>query len=80
MRMTKKNYALHSVRIEDEVWEKVKASGMSVNQMLRKALEMPFTQTRQVVAPDVPDLRSTPITYPDDRHARGIRPKGDAKR
>lgn len=33
-----KEYNLHSVRIEDEVWRQVKESGISVNQLLQRAL------------------------------------------
>lgn len=45
------NYGLHSVRIEDEVWAQAKASGMSVNQLLRKVLGLPFTETRRILSP-----------------------------
>lgn len=38
-RMTKQ-YNLHSVRIEDDTWARVKASGISVNQLLLKALDL----------------------------------------
>lgn len=45
------NYGLHSVRIEDEVWARAKASGMSVNQLLRKVLGVTFTETRRALSP-----------------------------
>lgn len=62
-------YDIHSVRIEEEIWKKVKASGISVNQLLRKALELPWEPTRKV-AGDSTHLRNTvlpsavhPITH-----------------
>lgn len=45
----KTRYVLHSIRIEDEVWRQVKASGVSINQMLRKALESWWSETRRVI-------------------------------
>ncbi len=58
-----KQYNLHSVRIEDEVWARVKSSGVSVNQLLRKALELTWTETRRVVSKAVDDevIRDTVI-------------------
>jgi len=43
-----KQYNLHSVRIDDEVWAQAKASGISVNQLLRRALGLAYAQTRKV--------------------------------
>jgi hypothetical protein len=43
-----KQYNIHSVRVDDEVWARVKSSNTSVNQLLRKALDLPWVQTRRV--------------------------------
>lgn len=53
-----KEYNLHSVRIEDDVWRQVKESGVSVNQLLRRAFGMTWTQTRHVLA-GLPDVAAT---------------------
>jgi hypothetical protein len=54
-----KQYNIHSVRVDDEVWAQVKTSSTSVNQLLRKALDLPWVQTRRVG--DDNEIRSTVV-------------------
>jgi len=75
--MTK--YNLHSVRIEDDVWAQAKASGTSVNQLLRKALDMAWARTRGVRF-TVEDLVKVSDTHDGNTVPRtAVSPRSDRK-
>lgn len=48
-----KEYKVRSFRIEDEVWEAVRASEFSANQLLRTVLQFSFENLRELVEEEV---------------------------
>ncbi len=64
---------VRSFRIEDEVWEAVRAHELSANQLLKMALGMTGVVAKVFAPPPDLDVR------PRDWH-RGPRPKGDKTR